>query len=141
MLQAGFEARRAGWCRCRRRPRPARPASAADAARCLAGASGEGASAAASADGPVAAGIALGTFAAIRVPSRATGARRDAETVSDSSVQIATRTPSSTTRSLGMRKNSVAEDGVARHAAGTARSRHSGSRGTIAGTSVSRPRK
>jgi hypothetical protein len=54
--------------------------------------------------------------------------------------QIATRTPSSTTRSDGMRKNSVAGTAL-RASTRKSQSRHHGIFGTIAGTSTSRPRK
>jgi hypothetical protein len=54
--------------------------------------------------------------------------------------QIATRTPSSTTRSDGMRKNSVAGTAL-RASTRNSQSRHHGIFGTIAGTSTSRPRK
>jgi hypothetical protein len=54
--------------------------------------------------------------------------------------QIATRTPSSTTRSDGIRKNSVAGTAL-RASTRNSQSRHHGIFGTIAGTSTSRPRK
>lgn len=54
--------------------------------------------------------------------------------------QIATRTPSSTTRSDGMRKNSVAGTAL-RARTRNSQWRHQGIFGTVAGTSTSRPRK
>ena len=54
--------------------------------------------------------------------------------------QIATRTPSSTTRSLGIRKNSVAGTAL-RASTRKSHSRQSGIFGTIPGTMTSRPRK
>ncbi len=54
--------------------------------------------------------------------------------------QIATRTPSSTTRSYGIRKNSVAGTAF-RARTRNSQCRHQGSFGTVPGTSTSRPRK
>jgi hypothetical protein len=68
-------------------------------------------------------------------------AQNDAKVVISSSAdQIATRTPSSTTRSEGMRKNSVAGTAL-RASTRNSHSRHSGIFGAIAGTITSRPRK
>jgi hypothetical protein len=58
----------------------------------------------------------------------------------DHAGQIATRTPSSTTRSGGIRKNSVAGTAL-RASTRKIQSRHHGIFGTIAGTSRSRPKK
>ena len=54
--------------------------------------------------------------------------------------QIATRTPSSTTRSYGMRKNSVAGTAF-RASTRNSQCCHHGNFGTVAGTNTSRPRK